>query len=153
MIARALIAAALFASAAPAAAQNVTADPQKLAAVLQAAGYQAELGKDNTGDPMITSAAAGSKFVVLFYNCTDHAGCTTIQFQTAWAMKVKPTLSAVNEWNHGNRFGRAYIDKEGDPGIMMDVNLDKGGMPPGLFRDNLEVWVAVMGNFKKAIGS
>lgn len=152
MIARTLTAAALLAFAVPATAQNVTADPQKLAAVMQAAGYQAELGKDNTGDPMITSAAAGSKFVVLFYNCTDHANCSTIQFQTAWAMKVKPTLGSINDWNHGNRFARAYIDKEGDPGIMMDVNLDKGGMPPGLFRDNLEVWVAVLGNFKKQLG-
>src|SRR5438094_2545606 len=147
MIARTLAAAALLALAAPATAQNVTADPQRLAAVMQAAGYQAELGKDNTGDPMITSAAAGSKFVVLFYNCTNHAGCLTIQFQTAWAMKAKPTLAAINDWNHGNRFGRAYIDKEGDPGIMMDINLDKGGMSPGLFRDNLEVWATIVGNF------
>ena len=151
MIAKTLIAAALLAASAPALAQNVTADPQKLVGVLQAAGYQAELGKDNTGDPMITSAAAGSKFVVLFYNCTNHAACSTIQFQTAWAMKVKPTLATINEWNHGNRFGRAYIDKEGDPGIMMDVNLDKGGMSTSLFRDNLEVWVAVLGNFKKQL--
>jgi hypothetical protein len=149
MIAKSMIAALLLAGATPAVAQSVTADPQKLAAVMQAAGYQAELGKDNTGDPMITSAAAGSKFVVLFYNCTNHTACSTIQFQTAWAMKVKPTLSAINDWNHGNRFARAYIDKEGDPGIMMDINLDKGGMSPALFRDNLEVWVTVLGNFKK----
>ncbi|HEX4736731.1 MAG TPA: YbjN domain-containing protein [Allosphingosinicella sp.] len=140
-----------LAGAAPALAQNVTADPQKLAAVMRTAGYQAELGTDNVGDPMITSAAAGSKFVVLFYNCTNHTACLTIQFQTAWAMKIKPTLAAVNEWNHGNRFGRAYIDKEGDPGIMMDINLDKGGMSPGLFSDNLEVWATVLGNFKKAM--
>jgi hypothetical protein len=149
MIAKTLIAAAALAATTPALAQNVTADPARLTAAMQASGYQAELGKDNTGDPMITSAAAGSKFVVLFYNCTDHAACQTIQFQTAWAMKTKPTLSAINEWNHANRFGRAYLDKEGDPGIMMDINLDKGGMSTGLFRDNLEVWVAVLGNFKK----
>jgi hypothetical protein len=151
MIARCFTAAALLAISAPALAQTVTADPQRLVSALQSAGYQADLGKDNTGDPMISSAAAGSKFVVLFYNCTDHAACQTIQFQTAWAMKNKPTLSAINEWNHGNRFGRAYLDKEGDPGIVMDVNLDKGGMPASLFRDNLEVWAAVLGNFKKQI--
>jgi hypothetical protein len=153
MIARCFTAAALLAISAPALAQTVTADPQRLVSALQAAGYQADLGKDNTGDPMISSAAAGSKFVVLFYNCTDHTACQTIQFQTAWAMKNKPTLSAINEWNHGNRFARAYIDKEGDPGLMMDVNLDKGGMSPGLFRDNLEVWSAIVGAFKKAIGT
>jgi hypothetical protein len=152
MLARTLIAAALFAASVPALAQNVTADPQKLVATMQAAGYQAELGKDSTGDPMITSAASGSKFVVLFYNCTNHLNCQTIQFQTAWAMKDKPALTTINDWNHGNRFGRAYIDKEGDPGIMMDVNLDKGGMSPALFRDNLDVWASVIAAFRKHIG-
>jgi hypothetical protein len=151
MMAKAVFIGALLLGASPAPAQNVTADPKALAAVMQAAGYQAELGTDNTGDPMITSAAGGSKFVVLFYNCTNHAGCLTIQFQTAWAMTAKPTLETINDWNHGNRFGRAYIDKEGDPGIMMDINLDKGGMSPRLFRDNLEVWAAVLGGFKKVI--
>jgi hypothetical protein len=34
----------------------------------------------------------------------------------------------------------------------MDVNLDKGGMSPALFRDNLEVWVAILGEFRKRIG-
>jgi hypothetical protein len=136
----------------PAAAQNVTADPQRLVAAMQAAGYQAELGTDNTGDPMITSGVAGTKFVVLFYNCTNHLDCSTIQFQTAWAMQTKPAMAAINDWNHRNRFGRAYIDDVGDPGIMMDVNLDKGGMPPSLFRDNLDVWMAVIGSFRKAIG-
>jgi hypothetical protein len=151
MIRLRLTAALLIAATAPAMAQNVTADPQQLVATIQGAGYQAELGTDNVGDPMITSAAVGSKFVVLFYNCTNHAACSTIQFQTAWAMKNKPTLDAINDWNHGNRFARAYIDKEGDPGIMMDVNLDKGGMSPSLFRDNLEVWVAVIGKFAKQL--
>jgi hypothetical protein len=152
MIGKTVLAAALLLSASPALAQNITADPPKLVAALQAAGYGAELGKDAVGDPMITSAPAGSKFVVLFYNCTDHLACSTIQFQTAWAMKNKPTLAAMNDWNHGNRFGHVYVDKEGDPGIMMDVNLDKGGMPPALFRDNLDVWVALLGNFKKSLG-
>jgi len=152
MIAKTLFAAAALTVAAPAAAQNVTADPQRLVAAMQAAGYQAELGKDNTGDPMITSAGSGTKFVVLFYNCTNHTACTTIQFQTAWAMKTKPTLASINEWNHANRFGRAYIDKEGDPGVMMDVNLDKGGMSPALFRDNLDVWVAVLAALKRHLG-
>lgn len=146
-----ILAAALLIGTSPALAQNITADPPRLVAAIRTAGYGAELGKDNTGDPMITSSAADTKFVVLFYNCTDHAACSAIQFQTAWAMKDKPALTTVNEWNHGNRFGRAYIDKEGDPGIMMDLNLDKGGMPPALFRDNLDVWVSVLSSFKTAI--
>ena len=152
MIGKTVLTAVLLLGASPALSQNITADPKSLTAVMQAAGYTALLGKDNTGDPMITSAAAGSKFVVLFYNCTNHTACSTIQFQTAWSTTNKPSLAAVNNWNHGNRFGRGYIDEEGDPGLMMDVNLDKGGIPPALFRDNLEVWATVLGNFKKAVG-
>ena len=143
---------ALIAVATPSVAQNVSADAGKLATFLQTAGYQAVVGKDNEGDPMINSSTSGTKFVVLFYNCTNHADCTTIQFQTAWAMKVKPTLASMNEYNRKHRFARAYVDDEGDPGIMMDVNLDKGGMSPELFRDNLGVWFSIIDAFKKQNG-
>ena len=152
MTGKTLLALALLPIATPCLAQNVSADAAKLVTVLQVAGYQADLSKDSTGDPMINSSTSGSKFVVLFYNCTNHADCTTIQFQTAWAMKVKPTLTSMNEWNRKHRFARAYIDDEGDPGIMMDVNLDKGGMSPELFRDNLGVWFSIVDMFKKQIG-
>jgi hypothetical protein len=152
MIKKALVAAAFLTVAAPALAQNVSADAQKLAALLTGAGYQGQLGTDSTGDPMITSGTGGTRFVVLFYNCTNHQGCTTIQFQTAWGMKVKPSLSAINEWNRKHRFARAYLDDVGDPGLMMDVNLDKGGMSPDLFRDNLGVWFATVDAFKRQIG-
>jgi hypothetical protein len=148
MIRMTLLVTALVA-AAPAAAQTVTADPASLVAAVQKAGYPAELGKDPTGDPMITSSVPGTKFVVLFYNCTNHLDCTTIQFQTAWAMTVKPQLAMANEWNRKHRFARAYIDDVGDPGLQMDVNLDKGGMSPALFRDNLAVWTAILDAFKK----
>ena len=152
MIGKALLAIAFLAGAGPALGQTTKADASELARLMQAAGYQAALGKDGTGDPMITSGTSGSKFAVLFYNCTNHRDCTTIQFQAAWAMKDKPTLASINEWNRNKRFARAYLDGAGDPTIAMDVDLDQGGMSPALFRDNLDVWIAIVDAFKKHIG-
>ena len=50
------------------------------------------------------------------------------------------------------RFGRAYLDKESDPILEMDVDLDDGGLSPDLFVDNLEFWTSVMPKFEKHIG-
>lgn len=148
------IAAALL-GASPALAQQVTAnDPQSVVRALAAAGYKAEVKKDSTGDPLILSASSGSKFGVFFYNCANNANCATVQFHAAFDMPAgkAPSLDKLNLWNRSQRFGRAYLDKEGDPAIEMDIDLDKGGMSQALFLDNLEFWVSVMAQFEKEIG-
>jgi len=141
--------------ASPAFAQQVTAkDPQSVARALQAAGYQAELQKDSEGDPMILSASSGSKFGVFFYNCTNNANCATVQFHAGFDTDPSkaPSLERINAWNRSQRFGRAYLDNEGDPAIEMDIDLDDGGMSQALFIDNLEFWVSVLAQFEKDIG-
>jgi hypothetical protein len=147
----AIVPAAMFA-AAPAAAQNVTANPQQIAATMTNAGYKAELTKDPTGDPAIKSEAAGNPFWVLFYNCTDHRNCSTIEFHIAYATKTKPPLTLINEWNRSHRFARAYTDDVADPVLQMDVDLDKGGISTALLKDHLEVWTTLVGQFQKQLG-
>ena len=49
------------------------------------------------------------------------------------------------------RFTRAYLDKEGDPMLAMDVDLDDGGMSAALFIDNIEFWTTQLGIFQKHI--
>ena len=143
-----------LASAAPAAdPQMVRAqDPQSLVRAMQARGYLAELTADQTGDPMIRSAASGTNFQVLFYNCTNHRECATIQFHVGYDLKTAPALESINEWNRSQRFGSAHLDKENDPILEMDVDLDDGGLSPLLFIDNLEFWTSAMGRFEKHIG-
>lgn len=141
--------------ASPALAQQVTAkDPQSVSRALLAAGYQAEVKTDVEGDPMIVSASSGTKFGVFFYNCTNHLNCATVQFHAAFDMPPgkAPSLERINSWNRSQRFGRAYLDKEGDPAIEMDLDLDDGGMSQALFVDNLEFWVSVLARFEKEIG-
>ena len=133
-------------------AQTVTAaNPQSVIAALQAGGYKAVLDKDSTGDPRIESAASGAKFLITFYGCTANRNCKTVTFYAGWT-GTKATLGDMNEWNKNKRFSRAYIDKDGDPVIELDVDLDDGGMSQALFLDNIEFFEAAMGGFKKHIG-
>ncbi len=128
----------------------VTADPASIQSALQSKGYRAEISKDGTGDPMITSGAGGASFRVLFYGCTNHVKCTNIQFYAGFT-DTKMTVGDMNEWNKGKRFSRAYIDKDGDPCIEVDIDLDDGGMSRALFLDNVDTWSTLLGAFKTRV--
>lgn len=127
-------------------------DPRSLVAAMLAGNYKAQLGTDKVGDPMITSEISGTKFQVYFYNCNAHKDCATIQFHSGYALQNKPTMDAINQWNRTKRFARAYLDKEGDPILAMDVDLDDGGLSRSLFIDNLEFWTSLVPDFEKYIG-
>lgn len=156
MLGRSLLWVAIASSgAAPIAAQTVTAkDPQSVAAALQAEGYAAKMDKTTDGDPAIRSQSSGSNFSVFFYNCEKGEKCATIQFHAGYNTDdgKGPSLQKINAWNQSNRFGRAYLDDEGDPIIEMDVDLDDGGMSRELFVDNFEFWTAIMSKFEQHIG-
>jgi len=103
-----------------------------------------ELGKDDSGDPMISGRAQGKKFAILFYGCEQDKKCKNIAFVTAWEVKEgKVTLSDVNKWNSGKRFGRMYLDDSSDPILQMDVEIEEG-----MTRKNLEEvfrdWILIM---------
>ena len=137
----------------PADAQMVKAqDPGSVVRALQQGGYAAKLGTDKEGDPMITSGDSGTTFQIFFYKCTDHKQCATVQFHSGYDLAQPVGLERINEWNRSQRFGRAYLDKEDDPILEMDVDLDDGGLSPLLFIDNVEFWASVLGNFEKHIG-
>ena len=143
-----------LAAAAPAAKPEMVRaqDPQSLVRALQNGGYQAQLGTDKVGDPMITSGASGTTFQIFFYNCANHTQCATVQFHSGYHLTAPVTLDAMNQWNTSQRFGRAHLDKENDPILEMDVDLDDGGLSPALFIDNMEFWTSVLGNFERQIG-
>jgi hypothetical protein len=154
LLARSIGLVALFSAASAGGAEQLVRgqDPQSLVRAMQANGYTAQLTVDSTGDPMIRSAAGGTNFQVLFYNCTDHRECATVQFHVGYDLKTAPSLESINDWNRTQRFGSAHLDKENDPILEMDVDLDDGGLSPLLFIDNLEFWTSALGRFEKHIG-
>ena len=148
-----VLAALASAWALPAQAQMVRGqDPGSVVRALQQAGYAARLGVDKVGDPMITSGVSGTNFQIFFYNCTDHKACATVQFHSGYKVSSPVSLERINEWNRSQRFGRAFLDKENDPILEMDVDLDDGGVSALLFIDNVEFWASVLGNFERHIG-
>jgi hypothetical protein len=137
----------------PAQAEMVRAqDPESVVRALQQGGYAAKLGVDKVGDPMVTSGVSGTSFQIFFYNCTDHKECATVQFHSGYDLTKSVGLDRINEWNSSQRFGRAYLDKESDPILEMDVDLDDGGLSPLLFIDNIEFWASILGKFEQHIG-
>jgi hypothetical protein len=152
-IAIALAVLAAAAASVPAQAQNVRPqDPSSLVRALQNSGRAAKLGTDAVGDPMITTAFNGTSYQIFFYNCTDHKACATVQFHSGYHLDKQVSLETINEWNRSQRFGRGYLDKENDPILEMDVDLDDGGVAPLLFIDNMEFWESILPKFETAIG-
>jgi hypothetical protein len=47
----------------------------------------------------------------------------------------KANVNTVNEWNKSKRFGRAYIDGDGDPCVELDFDLEGG-----VTDENIKVW-------------
>ncbi len=74
---------------------------------------------------MIVGRMDGVKYVILFYGCNKGENCDDIQFVAGWE-GGKVSLKDVNRWNSDKRYGKAFIDSEGDPRLIMSVNLDYG---------------------------
>jgi hypothetical protein len=142
-----------IATAAPAEAAMVRAqDPASVAAAMRAGGFPAEIGTDSVGDPMITSSVDGTNFRVYFYNCTNNRECATVQFHSSYDFNEAPSFVTMNDFNKDQRFASAYLDKDSDPVVEMDVDLDDGGMSEALFIDNLQFWQSVLDKFETTIG-
>ena len=60
---------------------------------------------------------------------------------------TKANVTSINEWNKTKRFGRAYIDGDGDPCVELDYDLEGG-----VTDDNVKVWfdtvTAIVRSFK-----
>lgn len=115
-----------------------------------ASGYgSATLDTDSVGDPMITGRLDGTKYGIYFYGCNDGKNCRSIQFSAGWA-GTKVTLADLDEWNRTTRFGKAYLDKDGDPRLEMDVNLD-GGVTRKNLDDVVDWWQVSLKGFKTRV--
>lgn len=121
--------------------------PNTVGGALMRAGYQGLIDTDDEGDPMVTSAAAGYKFNVYFYDCEAHKQCASLQF----AMRLTPSkprdLAFVNKWNSEKRFAQLALTKDGDLRLSHDVTTI-GGLTRANFTDLVEWWASMMGTLE-----
>lgn len=124
-------------------------DPQQVMNLARGYG-SANLSTDGVGDPMITGRMDGTRYSIMFYGCSDNRNCKTIRFSSAWATDGQYTLEDMNAWNEGYRFGKAYLDDEGDPVLEMNVNLLYGVSRRNL-DDTIDWWRVALGQFKSEV--
>ena len=128
------------------AADTVTGEKAEMIENLARGFGSATLERRSNGEPYIVGRIDGTKYGIYFYGCENGKACQSIQFSAGWS-GTKMTLESVNRWNRDKRFGKAYLDKEGDPRLEMDVNLDYG-VTKGNFEDTFDIWTRVLKSFK-----
>ena len=142
------VAGASIALAPPLAAAEGTvaaSDPERIARVMEEAGYVAELDTDGYGDPLIRTTFAGYGGSIYFYGCAEgtHAGCDSIQFRVGLDRQAPVTPELMNAIVRKYRFIALWLDKEGDPWVNYDVYTGTG-VPTANFIASLK---AFEGNF------
>ncbi|MBU2977103.1 YbjN domain-containing protein [Alteromonas sp. C1M14] len=131
------------------AADLITAeDPYEILNIAKGFG-SANLKKDSSGDPMITGRIDGNKYGIFFYGCSDGRNCDEIQFVAAWS-GVDASLSDVNEYNRLRKFGKAYLDSDGDPNLDMIINMDYG-ITVETLEDNFDWWTKIIKTFETEV--
>lgn len=130
-------------------ASNVSAgDPEVLAEIMRGYG-SATISTDSSGDPKIEGRIDGTRYNVLFYGCKQNTNCGSVQFTTAWS-HPGISLDTINDWNRDKRFGKAYLDSDGDPALEMNVNL-RHGVSRKNFDDTVDFWRLVLKTFKEEV--
>lgn len=140
----ALAATAMTPPAAAGAADRVVdvSSVKGVAALLQEAGYKAEIKKGDDGGAYIDSSTNGGGFQLIFYGCKNDAGCDSFEFYSYFKKESFFSTELANEWNVKKRFLKVAIDKDGDLAEYLYVSA-LGSMTYDNFKDYID-WYASM---------
>lgn len=120
--------------------------PNDLAAILQSAGYRAEVAVVNSR-PRIRTGMNGFNVLVLLYSCDDNSGCGSMQFSTGYAKSAQTTMSVANKWNQEKRYGKAYIDTDGNLALEYDVSFF-GGVTRDYIKESAGTFESLLADFR-----
>jgi len=121
-----------------------------VANVMRSVGLPTDLATDREGDPLIRSSLDGEKFQVYFYECSAQKRCKSIQFYAGWRTQGI-SQAKIGEWNRTKRFGRAYLDRDAEPCVEMDVDLEHGATTEAVAND-FDRWRLVFREFRDQVG-
>lgn len=150
-IALAMVAAGL-ASAASAQDAVRAEDPASITSVLFDEGIASKIDTDSYGDPMVQFRDGDRQYTIFFYNCTDGADCTNIQFYIGYETDGDVGMDVVNTMNAENRFTTAAIDDEDDVIFTMDVLTGDNGLSGEDFGLLLDLFVETAAEFEERVG-
>lgn len=122
-------------------------NPEAVAEFLRKAGYRAVVEPDDEGDPSIVSGASGVDFLIFFHGCEGAFACTSMEFSSVFDAETPHTADQMNAWNVQRRYGKAMLTDERDPWIVMDINVEGGGLAPAQMAAYLQIWDDLLGDF------
>lgn len=146
------LAAASFTGAAVAQDAVMAENPASITAVLFDQGIASKTDTDSYGDPMVQFRNGDRQFTIFFYNCTEGADCTNIQFYIGYETDGDVGLDVVNAMNSENRFATAAIDDENDVVFTMDVLTGDYGLSADDFSLLLDLFVETAQEFEDRVG-
>lgn len=128
------------AQAAPTVLETVTAE--QLQRLFHELGY---IGAEIDADGDIAVRIQGFHVYAILH------GSESSVIQMYFAIRAPATeLDRVNAWNRGYRFSRAYLDGDGDPVLMSDLDLE-GGVTETRIKDFLRTFDALLGAFRREV--
>ena|SRR5450432_4591381 len=119
----------------------------EVARALEARGHHATVGRDDDGDPKVTSSVDGVHLAVFFYGCNHTTRCSSITFQSAFHVDGGVPLTKVNGWNRDKRFLKTWLDKVNDPYCEMDVDGDLG-LTASQLQSAVMLWESHLAEYK-----
>lgn len=128
-IASVFVAGVLLATAPAARAESVSATtPASVVSALKAQGYDASLGEDASGDPLVTAQIGGWRSQVVFYDCNEvtHAACQSLQFSSSFHPDRPFDAEKAVEFVNANRFGAVSVAPDKSVTVSWDVITGNG---------------------------
>jgi len=106
----------------------------------------ATLESQQSGAPRIAGRIEGTGYQVYFLNCDDQGrNCADLNFYAGF-LNAKLEPDKVNRWNADKRFGRVYLDQDGDAVIEMDLNVQHGVTRANL-AESFAIWRLLLAQF------
>lgn len=102
------------------------------------------------GNPRVSGRIDGVPYFAFFQNCSTSRDCQDVNFFAGF-LDAKVPIEQINEWNRTKRFGRAYLDPDGDAVIEMDVNL-QAGVSSDNISATFNLWRLMLVQFSQFVG-
>jgi hypothetical protein len=139
-------------AATPALAKNVTANLDEIANLLRGKGNKVEIKGSGNDRYIFVANPNAYTYSIDVMSCDEgtQRNCKSIQFHSGFTAEKPVTQDGLHQYNRDHRFGRAFLDSDGQPAIQYDINLGKGGVSEELLLDNVELWevmIEIFGDF------
>jgi hypothetical protein len=144
-----VVIAALFAGSSAQAAEINSITGADMLQILNEAGYQGTLERDNEGDPMIRVTIQNYKYTLFFYRCNKNQNprsCLDLQFHSTFTNDTNVNFAALNAYNRDNRFGQAFFERSGEVGLDMSATL-QGGVTRQHIKEVIDWWKVTLTGF------